>query len=125
MPSPVKEFCARLPGHHGLCNRVCQQICTTIGSEILQVWHSKCLHADEFRPPKPSLQRLSSSVWWCSQAILASQQGVVVLMDLLNDTEAIRNEALLLLTALAVTSREIQKIAAFEGAFQRLFGIVR
>ena len=46
-------------------------------------------------------------------------------MDLLNDTEAIRNEALLLLTALVVTSREIQKIAAFEGAFQRLFGIVR
>ena len=46
-------------------------------------------------------------------------------MNLLNDTEAIRNEALLLLTALAAISREIQKIAAAEGAFQRLFGIVR
>lgn len=47
------------------------------------------------------------------------------LMDLLNDSEAVRNEALLLLTALAITSSEIQKVAASEGAFQRLFGIVR
>lgn len=59
------------------------------------------------------------------QAILTSQPGLPTLMDLLNDTEAIRNEALLLLTALAAVSREIQKIAAAEGAFQRLFGIVR
>ena len=46
-------------------------------------------------------------------------------MDLLKETEAIRNEALLLLTALAITSHEIQKIAAFEGTFQRLFDIIR
>ena len=50
------------------------------------------------------------------QAILTSQPGLPTLMDLLNDTEAIRNEALLLLTALAAVSREIQKIAAAEGA---------
>ncbi|KAK9831631.1 hypothetical protein WJX74_003406 [Apatococcus lobatus] len=60
-----------------------------------------------------------------SEAILTSPQGVATLMDLLNDTEAIRNEALLLMTALATTSSEIQKNAASEGAFQRLFGIVR
>ena len=56
---------------------------------------------------------------------MGSQQGIVTLMDLLKETEAIRNEGLLLMTSLAITSPEIQKIAVFEGAFQRLFDIVR
>ena len=51
--------------------------------------------------------------------------GVVRLMDMMNEREAIRNEALLLLNRLTRDSVDIQKIAAFEGAFERLFTIVR
>jgi hypothetical protein len=59
------------------------------------------------------------------QVILTSPLGVVQLMDALNEQEVLRNEALLLLTRLTADSLEIQKIAAFEGAFERLFGIMR
>lgn len=60
-----------------------------------------------------------------AQAVLASHMGVVRLMDMMNEREAIRNEALLLLNRLTRDSVDIQKIAAFEGAFERLFNIVR
>ena len=47
-------------------------------------------------------------------------------MDLLlAEQEVLQNEALLLLQRLAAGHAEVQKIAAFEGAFDRLFGIVR
>ena len=39
--------------------------------------------------------------------------------------QVLRNEALLLLTRLAGGSPDLQKIAVFEGAFDRLFGIIR
>jgi hypothetical protein len=58
-------------------------------------------------------------------AILASPMGVVRLMDMMMDREVIRNEALLLLVALTRANEEVQKIAAFEGAFERLFNIIR
>ena len=61
----------------------------------------------------------------CWQAVLASPMGVVRLMDMMNEREAIRNEALLLLIGLARSSQDIQKIAAFEGAFERLLKIIR
>ena len=59
------------------------------------------------------------------QAILASPMGVVRLMDLLMEREVVRNEALLLLIGLSRASVDIQKIAAFEGAFDRLLTIIR
>jgi hypothetical protein len=59
------------------------------------------------------------------QAILGAPLGVTRLMDLLGEQEVLRNEALLLLTQLAGGSGDLQKIAVFEGAFDRLFGIVR
>ena len=59
------------------------------------------------------------------QAILGAPLGVTRLMDLLGEQEVLRNEALLLLTQLAGGSGDLQKIAVFEGAFERLFGIVR
>ena len=59
------------------------------------------------------------------QAVLASHMGVVRLMDMMAEREAIRNEALLLLIRLTRDSVDIQKIAAFEGAFERVLGIVR
>ena len=46
-------------------------------------------------------------------------------MDLLGEQEVLRNEDLLLLTQLAGGNGDLQKIAVFEGAFERLFGIVR
>ncbi|XP_076891703.1 golgin candidate 6-like isoform X2 [Bidens hawaiensis] len=46
-------------------------------------------------------------------------------MDMLMDREVIRNEALLLLTYLTREAEEIQKILVFEGAFEKIFSIVK
>jgi hypothetical protein len=59
------------------------------------------------------------------QAILAAPMGVVHLMDMMMDMEALRNEVLLLLIGLTHFNQSIQQIAAFEGAFERLLNIVR
>lgn len=60
------------------------------------------------------------------QAILSAPMGVVRLMDLLGDArEVLRNEALLLLAGLTRSSPDIQKIVAFEGAFERILQILR
>jgi hypothetical protein len=58
------------------------------------------------------------------RAVVQTQQAVPQLMNLLADTrDLIRNEALLLMIELTAHNQEIQKIAAFEGAFDRLFDI--
>jgi hypothetical protein len=59
------------------------------------------------------------------QAVLAYPMGVVRLMDMMAQREVVRNEALLLMIVLAHGNAEVQKIAAFEGAFERLFSIIR
>ncbi|DBB15044.1 TPA: hypothetical protein ACH3X3_004627 [Trebouxia sp. C0006] len=59
------------------------------------------------------------------EAILAAPMGVVHLMDMMMDMEALRNEVLLLLIGLTHSNQSIQQIAAFEGAFERLLNIVR
>jgi hypothetical protein len=52
--------------------------------------------------------------------------GVVRLMDLLGSgMEVLRNEALLLLVGLCGGCEEVGKIAAFEGAFERLLALAR
>ncbi|KAJ3167303.1 Vesicle-mediated ER to Golgi transport protein [Geranomyces variabilis] len=57
--------------------------------------------------------------------ILTSPLGVSRLIDLLDDRrEIIRNEGLLLLIALTQNNADIQKIIAFENAFERLLGII-
>ncbi|XP_041981790.1 general vesicular transport factor p115 [Aricia agestis] len=59
------------------------------------------------------------------EIILDKPMGVSKMMDLLGDTrEVIRNEALLLLVKLTKGNANIQKIVAFENAFDRLFEIV-
>ncbi|RKO90358.1 p115 like vesicle tethering protein [Blyttiomyces helicus] len=59
------------------------------------------------------------------EAILTSPLGISRLIDLLDDRrEIIRNEGLLLLIALTQSNAEIQKIIAFENAFERLLGII-
>lgn len=58
--------------------------------------------------------------------ILISPMGVSKLMDLLSDSrEVIRNDALLLLIQLTKGNSNIQKIVAFENAFDKIFDIIR
>ncbi|XP_055389702.1 general vesicular transport factor p115 [Condylostylus longicornis] len=60
------------------------------------------------------------------EIVLVSPMGVSKLMDLLVDSrEVIRNDALLLLIQLTKGNANIQKIVAFENAFDRLFDIIR
>jgi hypothetical protein len=56
--------------------------------------------------------------------LLASPVCVLRLLDLVSEREVVRNEALLLLNSLTQGKEEIQKVLAFEGAFERLAGIV-
>ncbi|KAJ8262184.1 hypothetical protein GJAV_G00163450 [Gymnothorax javanicus] len=57
--------------------------------------------------------------------VLVSPMGVSRLMDLLADSrEIIRNDALLLLQQLTTGNASIQKIVAFENAFERLLDII-
>lgn len=59
------------------------------------------------------------------EIILVSPLGVSKLMDLLGDSrEVIRNDALLLLIQLTKGHANIQKIVAFENAFDRLFDVI-
>ncbi|KAJ3336905.1 Vesicle-mediated ER to Golgi transport protein, partial [Kappamyces sp. JEL0680] len=59
------------------------------------------------------------------EGILTSPLGISRLIDLLDDKrEIIRNEGLLLLIKLTSTNADIQKIVAFENAFERLFSII-
>lgn len=58
--------------------------------------------------------------------ILVSPMGVSKLMDLLlENREVIRNDALLLLINLTKSNANIQKIVAFENAFDKLFDVIR
>ncbi len=57
---------------------------------------------------------------------VAALQGLARLMDVLSDSrEIIRNEVLLVMVAITRGNVELQKIMAFEGAFDVLFGIVK
>lgn len=60
------------------------------------------------------------------EVVLVSPMGISKLMDLLGDSrEVIRNDALLLLTQLTKSNANIQKIVAFENAFDRLFDVIK
>ncbi|KAK3413135.1 hypothetical protein EUGRSUZ_I01732 [Eucalyptus grandis] len=68
---------------------------------------------------------LTSSPNRLQEAILTIPRGITRLMDMLMDREVIRNEALLLLTYLTREAEEIQKIVVFEGAFEKIFSIIK
>ncbi|XP_027181054.1 golgin candidate 6 [Coffea eugenioides] len=68
---------------------------------------------------------LTNSPSRLQEAILTIPRGITRLMDMLMDREVIRNEALLLLTYLTREAEEIQKIVVFEGAFEKIFSIVK
>ena len=60
------------------------------------------------------------------EAILVSPMAISKVMDLLQDSrEIIRNDTLLLLVQLTESNKQIQKIVAFENAFDRLLAIIR
>lgn len=57
--------------------------------------------------------------------LLADPMGVAAATELLSDRrEVVRNDALLLLAELTRESSEIQRIVAFQGAFERLLDII-
>lgn len=59
------------------------------------------------------------------EAILKSPMGISRIMDLLSGSnEVIRNDTLLLLLELTRSNSQIQKIVAFENAFERLMAII-
>ncbi|KAI3468701.1 hypothetical protein Pfo_025364 [Paulownia fortunei] len=68
---------------------------------------------------------LTNSPYRLQEAILTIPRGITRLMDMLMDREVIRNEALLLLTYLTREAEEIQKIVVFEGAFEKIFSIIK
>ncbi|CAB3986473.1 general vesicular transport factor p115-like, partial [Paramuricea clavata] len=68
---------------------------------------------------------LKNRCYQLQQCVLVNPMGVSRLMDLLSDSrEIIRNEGLLLLTQLTKSNAAIQKIVAFENAFDRLIEII-
>ncbi|KAL2411315.1 Intracellular protein transport protein USO1 [Exophiala dermatitidis] len=59
------------------------------------------------------------------EAIFSAPLGVSRITGVLDDKrEAVRNEALVLLVALTPTSAELQKVVAFENAFDRAFALI-
>ncbi|KVH95366.1 Armadillo-like helical [Cynara cardunculus var. scolymus] len=68
---------------------------------------------------------LTNSPIRLQEAILTIPRGITRLVDMLMDREVIRNEALLLLTYLTREAEEIQKILVFEGAFEKIFSIIK
>ena len=58
------------------------------------------------------------------ESVLSCPMGVVCILDLLAEQNAVRNEALNLLVLLSSGHTEIQKICAFEGAFVHLLEII-
>lgn len=59
------------------------------------------------------------------EAVFAAPLGVSRITAVLDDKrEAVRNEALILLVALTPTSAELQKVVAFENAFDRNFALI-
>ncbi|KAK7293471.1 hypothetical protein RJT34_16337 [Clitoria ternatea] len=87
------------------------------------------LAEDDFYVRYYTLQLLTSlltnSPQRLQEAILIIPRGITRLMDMLMDREVIRNEALLLLTHLTREAEEIQKIVVFEGAFEKIFSIIK
>ena len=83
----------------------------------------------DFQVRWPALKLLTSLIHNrprdLQEIILVSPMGVSKLMDLLGDSrEVIRNDALILLTHLTKGNANIQKIVAFENAFDRLFDVI-
>jgi intracellular protein transport protein USO1 len=87
------------------------------------------LESKEFYPRLYGLQLISQITAArperTQESIFTAPLGVSRLVEVLDDKrEAARNEALLLLTALTPSSPELQKVVAFENAFDRIFDLI-
>src|SRR5690606_6938849 len=68
---------------------------------------------------------LSARAERTEECIFTAPLGISRLVSVLEDQrEAVRNEAVTLLTFLTATSIDIQKLVGFESAFDRIFNIV-
>lgn len=84
----------------------------------------------DFQVRRPATCLLTAMLKNClsdvQEAVLVSPMGISRIMDLLSDSrEVIRNDALLLLLQLTRSNRQIQKIVAFDNAFDRLLGVIQ
>ena len=84
----------------------------------------------DFQVRRPATCLLTAMLKNClsevQEAVLVSPMGISRIMDLLSDSrEVVRNDALLLLLQLTRSNRQIQKIVAFDNAFDRLLGIIQ
>lgn len=87
------------------------------------------LKETEFKVRWPALKLvmglLRHKIKEIQDCVLASPNGVSKLMDLLSDSrEIIRNDAILVLVLLTRGNPNIQKIVAFENAFDKIFDII-
>lgn len=87
------------------------------------------LESNDFYSRLYSLQLLaailSARAQRTEECVLTAPLGISRLVAVLDDArDAIRNEAIGLLTGLTLTSVELQKLVAFENVFERLFAIV-
>jgi len=83
----------------------------------------------DFKIRRPAVQLLSDLLTNCArefqQQLLDSHIGVSRLMDILGETrEVLRNEALILLFKVTKGNANLQKLVAFENAFDKLFEIM-
>jgi hypothetical protein len=88
------------------------------------------LETNDFYSRLYSLQLLSailaSRTERTEECIFTAPLGISRLVAVLDDKrEAVRNEALTLLTYLTPSSSELQKVVAFENVFDRLFNIIK
>ncbi|XP_013106383.1 general vesicular transport factor p115 [Stomoxys calcitrans] len=84
----------------------------------------------DFRVRRAAIQLLTTLIQNktrdLQELVLVSPMGVSKLMDLLSDSrEVIRNDALLLLIQMTKGNSNIQKIVAFENAFDKIFDVIR
>merc|ERR550519_1824068 len=89
----------------------------------------QCVEEFDFKIRRPAVQLLSDLLTNCQrevqQQVLDSHVGVSRLMDVLSETrEVLRNDALILLFKLTKGNANLQKIVAFENAFDKLFEIM-
>merc|ERR1719402_114724 len=89
----------------------------------------QCVEEFDFKIRRPAVQLLSDLLTNCPREVqqqgLDSHVGVSRLMDVLSETrEVLRNDALILLFKLTKGNANLQKIVAFENAFDKLFEIM-
>lgn len=114
-------------------------VCATIGEQFTEMFIKDApnvalvlsyLEEFDFKVRWPAIRLLTTLLDFkpkeLQEIVLVSPMGISKLMDLLSDTrEIIRNDALILLIHLTKGNANIQKIVAFENAFDRLFDVVR